>query len=76
MVEIKFNSHGKLKMDNDTKIKAGDTVEYSYADNNPNDRTRKMIVTLRGTWDGDKVSFNDKKNTVVKTTHWLTLIEE
>jgi len=76
MYESKYNSYSKLKTDKESKIKAGDTVEYSYADNDPNDNRKKMIITLRGIWDGEKVCFDDKKHTVVKTTFWLTLIEK
>jgi hypothetical protein len=76
MEESKFNSYGRLKTDKESKIKAGDTVQYSYADTDPNDRNKKKIIALRGTWDGEKVCFSDKKQTIVRTTFWLTLIEE
>jgi len=76
MIESNYNSYGKLKTDKETKIKAGDTVEYSYADNDPNDKNKKIIITLRGIWDGEKVCFDDKEHTVVRTTFWLTKIEE
>lgn len=60
-----FDING-LPIDHD--IKKGDRVLYIDA------RPRMMQtvkVGLHGTWDGEKVEFNDKDHTVVRNTNWL-----
>ena len=56
-------------------IKSGDLVQY--LDSKSHFEGKKKInvrIPLQGIWDGEKVQFNDKEQTVVRTIHWLTKI--
>lgn len=67
-----YGNHISKKLDN---INAGDTVEFSYHKYvKINGRSKNTTITLIGKWDGEKVWFTDKDETVVRTTEWLKLV--
>lgn len=71
-----FNSYGK-PIDNPDKplINKGDRVSYLTPKFELDGNRRKTVkVLLEGVWDGEKVQFNDKEQTIVRTTQWLTKI--
>lgn len=73
--EDNFNAYGVLKTKTQPIINAGDNVRYADVERLPTDADGKIgklvKVFLYGVWDGEKVEFNDKQNTVVRTTWWL-----
>lgn len=69
----KYDEFGVLKTIPWNKdIVRGDLVEY--IDTKSNNR-KKIKVPLKGTWDGEKVCFDDNEKTVVRTTRWLKKIK-
>lgn len=64
----KYNSFGVLNDIKNQDIKQGDVVEYIDTKRKDN---KAIKISLIGIWDGDKVCFDDKEQTVVRTTVWL-----
>lgn len=74
-MDTKYDSYGNLIGTVLDDIKAGDKVEY--IDTKGGYFTRKKFVqkiSLIGIWDGEKVVFDDKEKTTVRTIHWLKKI--
>jgi hypothetical protein len=76
-VRLGFDCYGNVGGTILDDIKAGDKVEYvtAYTKKLPNGRGEYDKKTLTGIWDGDKVEFNDKERTIVRTIHWLKLVK-
>jgi hypothetical protein len=70
-ISSKYNFFGVLNNVKNQDIKQGDVVEYIDT-KRYNNKTIK--ISLIGIWDGDKVCFNDKEQTIVRTTVWLKKI--
>ena len=72
-----YNTYGRLKDRVLDDIQKGSVVEYidSRTATLPNGRKVTVKVRLIGTWDGEKVQFTDKEETLVKTTEWLKLLK-
>jgi len=64
-----YDDYGVLKSIPWPDIKKGDLV--SYLDPRRIDK-KKVVIKLVGTWDGEKVQFNDDQKTLIRTTRWLT----
>ena len=62
----KFNCYGNLIYEIRESINKGDLVSYYQ---------KKYHTTLQGIWDGEKVFFKDKDDTVVRTPEWLKLVK-
>lgn len=81
-VEIcqKYDEYGKLYSDEKSRhdcqtIKKGDLVEYiDHKTKIEGKRIITISIPLQGIWDGTQVKFDDKEETIVRTTHWLRLI--
>lgn len=73
MMNSKYDEFGVLK---DTQwinnIPIGTWVEYIDT-KNVNRKQKK--VKLIGIWNGEYVAFNDKEKTIVRTTRWLTIVD-
>lgn len=55
-------------------IQKGDKVEFWYhVTIKEGNRTINKKITIIGNWDGEKVIFNDKYQTVVRNKEWLKL---
>jgi hypothetical protein len=70
----KYDTYGKLTGTPLADIKKGDVVEYT--ETRTISRTKKGKVILQGTWDGEKVVFDDKDHTLVRAIQWLRLAEK
>jgi hypothetical protein len=71
-----YDCYGNLISKTKENFKVGDVVEFSYAKLIKKDgRTKNVIIRLEGLWDGEKVCFSDKEETVVRTTEWLKLVQ-
>lgn len=72
-----YNTYGRLKDRVLDDIQKGSVVEYIDARTVvlPNGRKVTGKIRLIGTWDGEKVQFTDKEQTLVKTTEWLKLLK-
>jgi len=68
----KYNSYGVLKTKQKPNITPNTLVEYIDTKMKNNKRIK---VKLHGIWDGNKVVFNDKDKTTVRTVWWLTKIK-
>jgi len=69
-----YNSYGRLSDRVLDDIQKGDTVQFSYHKVLPDkitNRPKNTEVLLVGIWDGEKVCFDDKEQTIVKTKEWL-----
>jgi len=70
-----YDEFGVLRTQLWEDIKKGDKVVYydtiSIKDNG---RWKNVKVPLEGVWDGEKVQFDDKDKTLVRTTRWLKKI--
>jgi glutathionylspermidine synthase len=67
----KYGNHISHQVDN---IEIGDLVEYLDARTESIGKQKKTIrVPLLGIWDGEKVQFNDKEQTLVRAIPWLKL---
>jgi len=70
-----YNGHGTLKDYIPPVLKVGDKVSYVTNVSAVIHGKRKTIkMYLEGTWDGEKVQFNDDEKTVVRNNWWLKLI--
>ena len=67
----KYDKYGNLTGTVLANIKKGDVVEYT--DTKSISATKKRKVVLQGTWDGEKVQFDDKDRTTVRAIQWLKL---
>jgi len=71
-----FNSYGKPIDFIPDEIKSGDLVEYLESKNHFEGKKKANVKTpLIGTWDGEKVQFNDKEKTIVRSLQWLTKVK-
>lgn len=68
-----FNCYGRLVPFVMFPFNRGDTVEFSYKKFSKKDR-HNITITVQGIWDGSKVEFTDKEQTIVRTTQWLRFI--
>ena len=66
----KYDEYGKLKTEPWPVIEKGDRV--GYITRIMVSKTEKKDIQLIGYWDGEKVEFNDKEKTIVRTKRWLT----
>jgi hypothetical protein len=58
-------------------IKKGDVVKYIKTVNHFEGNKKVSVKTpLYGVWDGEKVQFDDDEHIVVRTIHWLELVEK
>ena len=64
----KYDSFGILKNIPWLEIKKGDLVEYI---DTKIINKKPIKISLIGIWNGEKVCFTDKDNTIVRTTRWL-----
>jgi hypothetical protein len=73
LIESNYNAYGVHISKPKPKIKKGDKVRYR--DNYRDKKTLKLVYFyLEGIWDGKKVEFNDKDQTVVRSVWWLEKI--
>jgi len=76
MMETKYDSYGNLIGKVLDDIKSGDRVEYIDTKNYFVGKKKiNEKISLRGIWDGEKVVFDDKEKTTVRSIHWLKLIK-
>jgi hypothetical protein len=69
----KYNSFGVLDGVKNQDIKQGDVVEYIDTKRKDN---KAIKISLIGIWDGDKVCFDDKEETIVRTTVCLKKLRD
>jgi hypothetical protein len=75
LIKDNYNSYGVHISKTKPKIRKGDKVKYR--DNYRDKDTQKLIYfDLIGIWDGTKVEFHDKNETVIKTVWWLEKIKK
>ena len=67
----KYDEFGVLRSIPWEDIKKGDLVEYLDTKKEPGNNGKTYKVSLKGIWDGEKVCFDDKEKTIVRTTRWL-----
>jgi hypothetical protein len=71
----KYDTYGNIigtKLDD---IRKGDLVEYIDTKTIIVDKKPfKIKIPLQGVWDGEKVQFDDKEKTLVRSIHWLKLV--
>ena len=67
----KYDSFGVLNDSKNQDIKQGDVVEYIDTKRKNN---KAIKMSLIGIWDGSKVCFDDKEQTIIRTTVWLKKI--
>lgn len=72
-----YNTYGRPKDRVLDDIQKGSVVEYIDArtETLPSGRKVTVKVKLIGNWDGEKVQFTDKEQTLVKTIEWLRLLK-
>ncbi len=63
----KYNCYGNLIYEVRESINKGDLVSYYQ---------KRYDAILQGVWDGEKVCFKDKDDTVVRTTEWLKFVKK
>lgn len=68
-----FNCYGNLVPFVMFPFAKGDLVEFSYKKFSKEERISKTI-TIQGIWDGEKVEFPDKNQTIVRTLQWLKFV--
>lgn len=70
-----FNCYGRLTPFVMFPFMEGDLVEFSYQKSfKTGNRVINKTITIQGIWDGKKVEFPDKEQTIVRTTQWLKFI--
>lgn len=70
-----FDTYGNPTKFVPDDIKAGDRVLFVEARSQRTERGSKTVkVELTGIWDGEKVEFDDKEKTTVRTINWLAKI--
>ena len=72
----KFDTYGNLigtKLDD---IRKGDLVEYINTKTIVVGKNKQIKIKEKftGIWDGEKVQFDDKEKTLVRSIHWLKLL--
>jgi hypothetical protein len=68
-----FNCYGRLVPFVVFPFMEGDLVEFSYKKFCKKKRANETI-TIQGIWDGKKVEFPDKEETIVRTLQWLKFV--
>ena len=69
-----YDEFGRIRGTRTDRIERGDLVEYRDAKTAyVNGRRQRTFIILSGTWDGEKVQFDDAERTVVRAKEWLTL---
>ena len=69
-----YNQYGKPVNNVIDDIQPGDMVEYIDSRTGiVNKRKVTIHITLQGIWDGEKVQFDDKDQTLVRCKNWLKL---
>ena len=72
--DSKFDCYGNLVGRKKETFEVGCDVNFTYRKLVKKDgRTKQIMIKLNGIWDGEKVCFNDKDETVVRTTEWLKI---
>jgi len=67
-----FNSYGRPIEEIPPVINKGDKVSYLTPKFEFDGKRHITVkVLLEGVWDGEKVQFNDKEQTIIRTTRWL-----
>lgn len=71
---MNYNAYGNPINTVLDEISIGDTVEYVDAKTGQIGKRKGTIhIILQGVWDGEKVQFNDKDKTLVRSKEWLRL---
>lgn len=66
----KYDEYGRLKSEPWPEIKKGDRVGFTTTIMLT--KKQKIKVKYISYWDGEKVTFKNNDNTIVRTTRWLT----
>lgn len=70
-----YNTYGVHISKTKPVIKKGDKVKF--VDNYRDKTTQKLVYfDLIGKWDGTKVEFHDKNDTVVRSVWWLEKVKK